>query len=180
MSERVSFSKLNLNLQEIAEHHSDIENALKDYYSFSGGVGLSSQSKFRGYTQQELLTEFKKRIEELERTSSLSLLSSLEASLIIDYLSRCYGKKKDPLSRDLRELHNSKAQRASLEQDILTIWKKHHPDFQPLISELIGAFKYRHWLAHGRYWKPKLGRKYDYQYTYSLAIQLYSSLPLMD
>ena len=43
MSERVSFSKLNLNLREIAEHHSDIENALKDYYGFSRAVGLSSQ-----------------------------------------------------------------------------------------------------------------------------------------
>lgn len=179
MSERVSFSKLNLNLQEIAEHHSDLADALRDYYGFSG-AGLAFNKKFIGYTRQELVEEFKKRIEELEKTSSLSLLSSLEASLIIDYLSRCYGKKKDPLSRDLRVLHKSKAQRASLEQDILTIWKKHHLDFHPLISELIGAFKYRHWLAHGRYWKPKLGRKYDYQYTYSLAIQLYGSLPLMD
>src|SRR4030042_2356336 len=135
MSERVSFSKLNLKLREIAEHHADIENALKNYYGFSGSAGLPSHPKFRGYTRQELVTEFKKRIEELERTSSFSLLSSLEASLIIDYLSRCYGKKKDPLSLDLRALHKSKAQRASLEQDILTIWKKHHPDFKPLISE---------------------------------------------
>ena len=179
MPDRVSFSKLNLNLQEIAEHHSDTVDALRAYYGFSG-AGLPFNAKFVGYTPHELVEEFKKRIEELERTSSFSLLSSLEASLTIDYLSRCYGKKKDPLSRDLRALHKSKAQRASLEQDILTIWKKHHPDFNPLISELIAAFKYRHWLAHGRYWNPKLGRKYDYTYTYTLAMQIYGSLPLSD
>jgi hypothetical protein len=59
----------------------------------------------------------------------------------IDYLTRCYKKGKDSLSRDFRTLYKNKSHRASLEEDILEIWKKHFPTVQSLISELIGAFK---------------------------------------
>lgn len=40
-----------------------------------------------------------------------------------------------------------------------------------LLGELAGAFRYRHWLAHGRYWQPKLGRKYDYLSVFGLAYE---------
>jgi hypothetical protein len=38
-----------------------------------------------------------------------------------------------------------------------------------IIGELRGAFKFRHWLAHGRYWKPKFGRRYDFNDIYTIA-----------
>jgi len=38
---------------------------------------------------------------------------------------------------------------------------------RPLISELRSVFKFRHWLAHGRFWQ--IGRKYDFQTLYLLA-----------
>lgn len=47
-----------------------------------------------------------------------------------------------------------------------------HPQYKGFISELITAFKYRHWLAHGRYWEPKLGRIYDYYSLYDLAYEM--------
>jgi hypothetical protein len=179
MAKRVSFSKLNLEIQEISAHHSDTEAALKDYYHFSETRTLLP-AKFLGYSEDELLAEFHKRIEELEKTSSLTLLSSLEAKFRMDYLERCYQKKKDKLSRDFRLLHKKKANRASLEEDILERWKKHYPEHSYLISELIGALKYRHWLAHGRYWEPKLGRKYDYYDVYVLSEQIYNTLPFIN
>jgi hypothetical protein len=40
MDKRVSFSGLNLELSEVAQHHSDTENALKAYY------GIESQREF--------------------------------------------------------------------------------------------------------------------------------------
>ena len=40
--------------------------------------------------------------------------------------------------------------------------------------DLKGAFKFRHWLAHGRYWDPNLGRKkYDFQSLYALAEEFF-------
>jgi len=179
MGKRVSFSGLNLELSEVAQHHSDTENALKAYY------GIESQreflpAKFISYSVEEVSIEFHTRIDELERTSSLTLLSSFEAKLRIDYLKRCYQKGKDDLSKDFRTIYKQKFHRASLEEDILETWKQHYPENKLLISELLGALKYRHWLAHGRYWKPKLGRKYDYYYIYYLIEQTYQKLPLLN
>ncbi|MCX6832278.1 MAG: hypothetical protein NT028_09125, partial [candidate division Zixibacteria bacterium] len=117
--------------------------------------------------------------EELERTSSLTLLSSLEASLRIDYQNRCDQKKKDSLSREFKSLYKKKQSNIPLEDGILKAWKRHHPELKALISRLVAAFKYRHWLAHGRYWELKLGRKYDYSDIYSLAQDVYKRFPLL-
>lgn len=173
MAERISFSKSGLELREIAAHHSDTAAALKAYYGFSG-TGTSLPARFLGYSEQELSAEFRQRIKELEKTSSLTLLSFLEGRFRTDYLTRCYKKGRDGLSRKFRAIYKEKANRASLENDILEIWKKHcseseNAEARNLISELIGAFKYRHWLAHGRYWEPKLGRVFDYYYVYDLT-----------
>jgi hypothetical protein len=48
-----------------------------------------------------------------------------------------------------------------------------------LIGDLRGAFNFRHWLAHGRYWEPKLGRNYDFVTVYGLAASVLSSFPLL-
>lgn len=135
--------------------------------------------KFIGYSKEELSIEFKQRMEELDKTSSLTVLSALEASFRIDYLKRCYQKEKDALSRIMREIYKKKGHHVSLEDDIFDTWKKYYPKSKNMISELLGAFKYRHWLAHGRYWEPKLGRKYDYHYIYALAEQIDNTLPLL-
>ena len=47
-----------------------------------------------------------------------------------------------------------------------------------LIGDLRGAFRFRHWLAHGRYWNPKLGQKYDFVSVYSLAANVLGDFPL--
>jgi hypothetical protein len=57
MDKRVSFSGLNLELSEVAQHHSDTENALKAYY------GIESQreflpAKFISYSVEEVSIEF--------------------------------------------------------------------------------------------------------------------------
>jgi hypothetical protein len=51
----------------------------------------------------------------------------------------------------------------------LDLWKQEFPTQKLLLGELKGALNYRHWLAHGRYWEPKLGRKYDYESLYLLV-----------
>lgn len=44
-------------------------------------------------------------------------------------------------------------------------------DLKPnqIIGDVKRAFKYRHWLAHGRYWTPKLGQGYNYAAVYGVA-----------
>lgn len=110
--------------------------------------------------------------------AALAVLSSLEASFRVDYLVRCYEKKKDKISMAFRKLHKTKRDRPHLEGELLAVWKLALPTVQPLISQLIGALKYRHWLAHGRYWTPKLGGKYDFLSVLLLAQSIHADVPL--
>jgi hypothetical protein len=76
---------------------------------------------------------------------------------------------KDAVSRAFRKIYADKSSLASLEDDIFSIWAAQSGSSKALVSELRGAFKFRHWLAHGRYWIPKLGRRYDFVDIYTIA-----------
>lgn len=165
MTKRVPFSKENLTFDEVLSHHSIVEKSVYSFYR------TALQPEFVGYTLQELENELENRIEEHDKNSCLTLLSAMEALIRMDYLQRCYTRQKDNISRKMRELHKESGPRASLEDDILALWKEESA-VKNTFSQAIGAFKYRHWLAHGRYWIPKLGREFDFDYLYALACEI--------
>ncbi len=175
MGSPVRFSGQHLELSEISQHYRDLEASLRIYFS---PASPDYPNRFAGYLETEIRDEMELRLAEHSRTTALSVLSALEAVLRIDYLQRCYKKKKDQLSRAFRTLHQRKGSRASLENEILTEWKNHSTVPEQLIGNLKGAFKYRHWLAHGRYWLPRLGQKYDYESVYLLAEAVLTVFPL--
>jgi len=80
------------------------------------------------------------------------------------------------LSIYFREVEKTRDQ-VRLDADILEGWKRHTSASATLISELRGAFRFRHWLAHGRYWTPKFGRKYDFDYVHLMASSIISGFP---
>jgi hypothetical protein len=125
--------------------------------------------KFIGYSAQEVQQEQNLRLDELDKNSVFCLLAAMEASFRIDFYLRCYDRKKDDLSRHFRTIYKEKGDKISLEEDVLEAWKIHLPAAKSLLSEMKGAFRYRHWLAHGRYWTPRLGKKYDFSSVYLLA-----------
>ena len=65
-----------------------------------------------------------------------------------------------------------------LDEDIFETWRQKQTSSRGLIGDLRGAFKFRHWIAHGRYWEPKLGRKYDFDSVYDLADIVFGNLSL--
>ncbi|WP_395142894.1 hypothetical protein [Armatimonas sp.] len=136
--------------------------------------------RFTGYSEEEVSEELKIRLEENESSSVLTIMSGLEASFRIDYLQRCYKKEKDGLSREFRDMYKQYESSIRLEDGILSAWKNQMLVDHILIGNIRGAFKYRHWLAHGRYWTPKLGQKYDYDSVYLLAEEVYSTFPFID
>jgi hypothetical protein len=174
VAKRVSFSNEHQNLNDISLHHSDTINSLRTYFSNARIYA----DRFSTYTIDEIQKELGERLHELNLTSSLSLLAALEAVFRIDYLQRNYKRKKDALSAACRDIYKEKEIKASLEDDILNAWRSNTEGANQLISDLKGAFKYRHWLAHGRYWKPKMGRpSYDYETIYELAGVVLNSFP---
>ncbi|MCF6319026.1 MAG: hypothetical protein L3J83_07070, partial [Proteobacteria bacterium] len=120
---------------------------------------------------------------ENEKLVSFNILAALEAAFRIDYLfrsERINKNKTDMLSQQFYILFLSKENHARLENEILEAWKDNavSPKDSRIISDLKGAFKYRHWLAHGRYYQPKLGMKYDFDSIYKLAQIIFDSFPL--
>jgi hypothetical protein len=99
----------------------------------------------------------------------LAILISLERAFRVDYEYRYEKKVKGHrhLFRAFRIMHKSK-KRARLDEDIFEAWKQNVVGSQQLIAALRGAFKFRHWLAHGEYSELK-GRKYDFDSLYDLA-----------
>jgi len=177
MVRKVSFSNQYQEMSQIESHRADVTLATKEYFRPRTG---EYPERFFGYSIAELKSELTMRLAEIDVTSSLSLLSAIEAAFRIDYLQRCYMRKKDPLSRIFREVHKHKESRASLEDDILDSWKQNTTASKEILGHLKGALKYRHWIAHGRYWEPKLGRtKYDYQSVYQLAQLVFLSFPFV-
>ncbi len=173
MGKRVPFSGQQLDLDDIAVHYSDVEASLRQHFLHISKLG----DRFVGFTSTELFEVLEHRLEEQSRSGVLSILAALEAAFRIDYLQRVYTKKKDILSRTFRELYKEKGSRVSLDEEILNAWLEHSDARNSLVGELKGAFKYRHWLAHGRYWKPKLGQRYDYHSVYELAVSILNSFP---
>ena len=174
MADRVHFSGLQLALPEIGAHHQDLESSLKLYFS----VGSPSYLlRFAGYAATEVNDELGERLVETDLTSSLAALASVEAAFRIDYLQRCYRRGKDPVSRAFRNIYKAKQQQASLEDEIFEVWVDNSSVPRSIIGELRGALRFRHWLAHGRYWTPKLGRRYDFNDLFALADLTLRSFP---
>lgn len=156
---------------DIAEYHNDVLASLKLYFS---QVTPSFAARFVGRHPHEVLAF---RVEETDLRSALAVLTSIEAAFRVDYECRCQKRMKDDLSRAFRAIHKLRKARVSLEEDIFEAWRANSTGSRQLIGDLRGAFKFRHWLAHGRYWEPKLGRKYDFNFVYSLADDVLNAFP---
>ena len=171
MRNRLSKSGLQLEFEDIAKSLNLRLAALNLYYSPANPRYLAL---FATYTPDDLDSEKQYELSELENDACLSLLAAIEAAFRLDYAIRneLRLKRKDKLNLLLRNLYGLYKFRISLEDGILQAWFDTMPQFQSLISALRGAFKYRHWLAHGRYWTLKVGRDYDFDNLYALAIQV--------
>lgn len=174
MSRRVSVLPKFPELSEIGHHYAA---SIKSMTLFHSRKNPDFLSEFLTYTIQEVQQEKEDRLAEIDATLALTLLASIEATFRVDYLRRCYHKKKDPLSRHFRNLYKKYGARVSLEDELLTGWRQHGSVPPNLLDEIKGAFRYRHWLAHGRYWTPKLGRRYDFSQVFDLAEAVESCFP---
>jgi hypothetical protein len=175
VAKRPGLSGQHPTIEEIARYRNDLEASLRLYFS---DVHIGFATRFRGYTDVEIASELAGRLLEVNTSTALTLLTALEAAFRIDYLERARRRKKDALSRAFRQLYGKKELRASLEDEILEAWKIHWNVPRQIIGDLRGAFKFRHWLAHGRYWIAKHGRDYDFASVFALAKRTLSTFPL--
>ncbi len=126
------------------------------------GEGFSA-SRYFGKTPGELDADFAYQIAELGMLSTLGMLACTEAALRVDFIERVSNRKKDAVSRRFRKASKERGEKIRLEEDILDTWREHGDGaIRRCVDEFKGVLNFRHWLAHGRYWKPKLGRAAGY------------------
>jgi hypothetical protein len=163
------------NLDELAACHQDIEHSLRLYFS---PASPTFTARFAGEPPDDVSRRLAVRLKEADNWSSFAALTSLEARFRIDFDVRCRKRLKDPLSLYFREVKSAR-ERVRLDEDILEGWKRHTDASTKDISALRGAFNFRNWFAHGRYYPPKFGRKYDFDYVYLMADTIISGFPFL-
>ena len=161
-------------LADIASYHADAEDALRLMFS---KLNPNYDLRFASYLQSEVNAELISRLDETSLRSSLVTLARVEAALRIDYRARCKSKKADDISISFRRVFRARQERARLDEDIIQIWYDNVvPQERGVLSQLRGMFRFRHWLAHGRYWV--FGQKYDFDDVYLIADAVINSLQL--
>lgn len=166
---RVSLSGQALTLPEVARHYSAVTAATYDFFANTDLLALKAHPGLAGYTGLPMHEVRSTVLTEIDHTSALSVLSCVEAAVRSDYLRRVYDREKDDVSRALRAIYKLRQERARLDNDLLFCWRDHSGVSKALVRDLIGAFNYRNWLAHGRYWTPRFGRRYDFSTVYPIA-----------
>ena len=120
--------------------------------------------RYFGMTCEELIEFFDGQRDELKSTTMLSLLAASEAALRVDYLVRVMNRKKDEISRKLcRALQATRAESWLGRTDPGRLEDTLHPGDEAGYRRVHRGVRLRHWLAHGRYWKPRLGQDFDPQ-----------------
>ncbi len=165
-----------LELDEISAYQEDIDAALCLYFSEGAPT---FQRRFGREALDDVSALLASRIEESDLRSSLMVLTSLEACFRLDFDVRCNRRLKGPLSEYFRDVARKRGDRVRLDEDILEGWKLHVAGAASSIGKLRAAFGLRHWIAHGRYWAPKFGRRYDFASVYLMAKAILEALPLV-
>ena len=165
----------NLKIEELGNYHDDVVAALRLFFS---PAAPDFGARFVGCSKAEIERQLENRILESDNRSTFAVLASLKAYFRVDFNLRCRERLKDNLSRYFRSVERTRADRVRLDEDILEGWKQHSNASALLINQIRAALKLRHWLAHGRYWTPKLGQKYDFAGVYLLANVIVSGFHL--
>lgn len=132
-----------------------------------------------GLSTEELKALFSDYRAELDAAAALALMASTEAALRADYQNRISRKLKDPVSREFRNLRKSRKNRIRLDEDILGVWADRGRARRSAVAEFRGVLNYRDWLAHGRYWKARLGRPYEARDAFVAGSTLLQSVALL-
>jgi hypothetical protein len=179
----VSISKHRVSLSEIWSFYSACRSSLFAERSAVLATMLDGgkiPEEFLGMSRKEVEECFSQYLDELELLISLDLLASAEATIRSDYYLRAQQRLKDSISLKYREVHKKKnpPKRPDLYKDLLSIWMRFRPELQRVINEFNSAFRFRHWIAHGRYWVFKSGRRYSPEDVYAITEELLKAMSL--
>ena len=109
------------------------------------------------------------------------MLACTGAARRVDFIERVIHKSKDEVCRGFRDVFREYGKNIRQEEDILDLWRAQRTArIRGAVSAFKGVLNLRHWLAHGRYWKPKLGRVggYDAVNVFDICTELLQAIGL--
>lgn len=125
-------------------------------------VVTATQGAFFGLSKAEYEDALERLRDELDQEVVLAMVASVEATLRMDFDARIKDKTRDPLRPMFKNLRDKYDQRVRLD-DIVDCWKEVAGKKPNVFARIGSLLKYRHWLAHGRYWSVKTGSAKDPQ-----------------
>jgi hypothetical protein len=169
MAKRLSRSGEERCIEQVNQTYNTLVAAIDT--SFMDGNFLQN-AIFQAKNPDEITAIKTEEIQEIERYTSFDILSAIEAMFMLDYHYRCEKREKDAVSREFRRINKWLTTRVEFQKHILGTWAKYNPQ-NKVLNELNTILLCRHWLAHGRYWLlDRNAAKYDYNYLYSIALQI--------
>ena len=169
MAAKLNRSHEHKTFSDIARLFAERKAALK-YFCVPGHVYFSR------YSEKELQERLSYHLQEAEYDASLALLAAMEAAFRLDFDYRQKKRLKDTRSREVRRLSGSPRGEFNYEISINALLNTLKLD--PFVSDRIitllkNCFKYRNWLAHGRYWHLNIGAdKPAFSDIYQLALAI--------
>jgi hypothetical protein len=174
--------KIRVTITDVWEHYETARDIVVKAAGLTRHHMLFDPSKcdprFRGMTLREVSEHFQRMLDEIDQQTCLFIVAAAESGLRVDFYQRVRHKHRDAVSRKFSEIFQGKGKKSRLNKDILAAWTEKMPASKSHISHFRGALKYRHWLAHGRYWSPKLGRKYDPTVVFQIVENLFNCIEL--
>lgn len=164
--------------------HIDINYVLHKKTALDRAVILKYSTKnpdfhadFVGLSENEIEQEKNEILKENDITHCLLLLTAIEAAIRLDANQKYCNKKKDSLSKKIKEIYNrTKGEKIKLDEDLINArLEEDEPKLRKSYNELKTCFKYRHWLAHGRYWEPKKPHNFDFDSILIVILSIFGS-----
>ena len=142
-----------------------------------GSAPRRHEARFVGLTRDEVEEYFDALRDQLELLTMFELLGTTEAIMRIDFRGRVAAEKEDGLSKRYRDLDKIRGKKIRLKEDLLGAMKSEVLE-PKAISAFRGALNLRDWIAHGRQWQPRLGRRYTPNDVFDICRDLIDSIPL--
>jgi hypothetical protein len=143
---------------------------------------MKTDTRFLGMNSDDIDRFFENKLDETDHQTCLFLIAAAEAILVDDFLNRACVRKRDDISRKFRSIFIKECEQNSknvrLDPHILEIWRERDSKTKSRIGDFRGALNYRHWLAHGRHWVPKLGQPYGPSGIVIIISQLFKEIGL--
>lgn len=135
--------------------------------------GSAIPDRYRDERSDELREQFSSARKLLQYAAMLHILSTTEALLTLAFKDLSKHKTKSAISRRFRKVKKERGKKVRLVEDILDTWIEVYPQTAPSIRGYKGVVPLRDWLAHGRYWNPKMGRPvYEVRDVYDIASEM--------